>query len=236
MVFLDHWAQPHSTSGNVNTRVPGVPVIFEDQWLIIVNKPSGLLSQPGRVEPDSVVSRVLAACPEITGPSLVHRLDMDTSGLLMLAKNRCVHRHLQQLFERRLIDKRYSARLTRDPLAQGGRIELLIRPDINDRPRQIVCNEHGKVSITLWRSAGMKDKRDVWFYPLTGRTHQLRVHAAHSSGLNNPIVGDRLYGEVGKRLMLHADRLTFDHPVTGEQLQVQCPAVFESSAEKRLRN
>lgn len=205
-------------------RVPGIPILYEDDSLLIVDKPAGMLSQPGRVEPDSVVTRVLEACREIMGPSLVHRLDMDTSGLLILAKNKAVHKAMQQQFEKRQISKRYCAVLERIPDALGGRIHLPLRLDINNRPRQIVCQDHGKASTTVWHRLDHHSGCAVWFYPMTGRTHQLRVHA--SEGLGNPIRGDRLYGKAGQRMLLHADKLDFIHPVSGERCSVESPAPF----------
>lgn len=202
-------------------------VIHEDQWLIVVNKPAGLLSQPGRTEPDSLVTQVLEAYPDITGPALVHRLDMDTSGLIILARSRSIHRAAQQLFENRKVGKRYTARLQSAPTAMGGRIDLPLRLDVDRRPRQIVCREHGRASVTLWRRADTANRCDVQFFPLTGRTHQLRVHAAHLHGLHNAIQGDRLYGTVAGRLMLHADYLAFEHPATGCRLTLHSPAPFD---------
>lgn len=211
--------------------IPDLPVLFEDELVVVVNKPSGLLSQPGRIEPDSVVTRVLAHRSDIHGPALVHRLDMDTSGILLLAKTRSAHRSLQQQFERRMIAKRYQARLTHAPDGLGGSIQLPLRLDIDNRPSQIVCALHGKSSTTLWHKTGSADGRSVALYPLTGRTHQLRVHMASSQGLGIAIVGDRLYGHnnsgvSGQRLMLHADFLSFNHPATEDRLCVVCEAPF----------
>ncbi len=232
--------------------IPGLPVVYEDDSLIVVDKPSGMLSQPGRLISDSVLSRVLQARPQATGSVLVHRLDMDTSGLLLLAKNRTAHRVLQQQFEQRRIGKRYLARLCAVPIAQGGRIHLPLRVDIDDRPRQIVCREHGKHATTVWHRCTQRSPEHVWLYPLTGRTHQLRVHMAHPQGLGVAIAGDRLYeghytlgsrvdlsatsaeGLPGSRqnaaeaggLMLHAQLLAFDHPASGVRKTFQTPPPF----------
>ena len=213
------------------TSVPGIRVVFEDDQIIAIDKPAGMLSQPGRTEPDSVVSRVRDACLHATGPMLVHRLDMDTSGLLILAKNRVAHRQLQQQFEHRQIGKRYRARLAVAPTARGGTIELPLRLDIDNRPHQIVCHEHGKSSKTLWRKSQTGSPRVIVLFPVTGRTHQLRVHLADPQGLGIPIEGDRLYGDVqhhreGDRMMLHAEVLAFNHPLSGIRHTLTSPAGF----------
>jgi len=204
-------------------------ICFEDEHLLVVNKPSGVLSQPGKTIDGSVATQAKLAYPDATGSMLVHRLDMDTSGLLILAKSKSTHRHLQQQFEHRQVSKQYVAILSRTPVGQGGRICLPLRADIDNRPVQMVCFEHGKQADTLWfRSRLLKDVNEVRvvFKPVTGRTHQLRVHAGHPLGLNAPIVGDRLYGVAASRLMLHADRIAFTHPVSDERIQLSCPAPF----------
>ena len=221
--------------------IDGVPVVYEDDYLIVVDKPGGMLSQPGKSIDGSVLTRVLNSNRELHGPVLVHRLDMDTSGLLLLAKTRSVHRKLQQQFEHRQISKRYQAILERPVAGLGGRIHLPVRLDIDDRPRQIVCRKHGKVSTTLWRRTDRQDFCRVTFFPLTGRTHQLRVHAASALGLGQAIQGDRLYGTgaisaqqnssaiqlvKNRRLMLHADYLKFRHPHTLQELCIIRPAPF----------
>ncbi len=232
--------------------IPGLPVIHEDDTVIVVDKPSGMLSQPGKTQADSVLTRVLQARPDVQGSVLVHRLDMDTSGLMVLARNRTAHRLLQQQFEHRRIGKRYVARLCQVPLALGGRIHLPLRVDIDDRPRQVVCQTHGKSSTTIWHRFSASKPDCVCLYPLTGRTHQLRVHMAHPAGLGMAIQGDRLYqdhypdptvpnerklegggsglsGSGGGRLMLHAQYLAFDHPVTGVRQSFQSPVEFLES-------
>jgi len=199
----------------VSSLIDGIPIVYEDDDLIIVNKPAGMLSQPGRTEPDSVVTRVLAACSDISGPSLVHRLDMDTSGLLMLAKTPESHRSMQQQFEHRKIAKRYRAALEVAPDGLGGLIQLPLRLDIDNRPQQIVCREFGKHAITVWHKDANTADNYVVLFPITGRSHQLRVHLADPAGLNNPIKGDRLYGnrkedDISGRMMLHSDYLSFN--------------------------
>ena len=200
---------------------------FEDEYLLVVNKPSGVLSQPGKTMDGSIATQVAQAYPDATGSLLVHRLDMDTSGLLILAKRRGIHRQLQQLFEKRLVAKRYVALLSAKPVGLGGFITLPIRADIDNRPAQIVCHDHGKASATLWRLISKKGSvARVLFQPVTGRTHQLRIHAAASQGLNSPILGDRLYGVEAKRLMLHACAMEFEHPVTKSILSINSEVPF----------
>jgi len=200
-------------------------IIFEDDYLMVVNKPAGLLSVPGKGEEPSVES--------LMGAKPVHRLDQDTSGLLVLAKTAEVYKELQAYFQRRDILKRYEAVLRpNDEMSRlrlnDGMIELPLLPNPYDRPRQMVDKEHGKVAITKYV---IRDRRPdgtvlVDFYPLTGRTHQLRVHAAHLDGLNAPILGDRLYGTAGERLMLHAAEICFVHPITKEEMHFCCDSFF----------
>lgn len=201
-------------------------ICHDDEHLVVVNKPSGVLSQPGKTVDGSMATQIRDAYPQASGSMLVHRLDMDTSGLMLFAKSREVHRHLQQQFEHREISKRYSAVLTDKPVGLGGRILLPLRADIDNRPVQIVCDEHGKSSNTIWRLDTRTSGTRVIFTPITGRTHQLRLHAAHKLGLNAAIVGDRLYGEEGERLMLHADRIGFWHPISGERVLIASDAPF----------
>lgn len=198
-------------------------LVFEDQYVLVVNKPAGVLSQPGKTMDGSVATQIRAAYPDATGTMLVHRLDMDTSGLMVLAKTAEAQRALQRQFEQRLISKTYIAELTSKPTGIGGRVELPLRVDIEDRPRQIVCFEHGKYADTLWRRI---DGTRIEFTPITGRTHQLRVHAAHPLGLNACIVGDRLYGTAAQRLRLHAQSLGFVHPDTGKSVRFSTEAPF----------
>ena len=198
-------------------------IIYEDEWLMVVNKPAGLLSVPGKNDEPSVES--------LMGAKPVHRLDQDTSGLLVLAKTPEVYKELQSYFQRRDILKRYEAvlRPNGDASLNGandGVIDLPLLPNPYDRPRQMVDREHGKPAITRYK---IRKKREdgtllVDFYPLTGRTHQLRVHAAHPEGLNAPIVGDRLYGQAAERLMLHAAEIKFIHPVTLHEMHFCEPA------------
>lgn len=199
-----------------------IQVIYEDDYLMVVNKPAGLLSVPGKSDEPSVETYLKAKA--------VHRLDQDTSGLLVLAKTPEVYKTLQAYFQRRDIQKRYEALVKgeRRKVIGEGVIELPLLTDPYDRPRQMVNIEHGKVAITRYavREQRADDTCLVDFYPLTGRTHQLRVHAAHPDGLNAPIVGDRLYGSPAERLMLHAAEITFLHPITQEEMHFCIPSQF----------
>jgi len=201
-----------------NERMSELEVLFEDDYLMVVNKPAGLLSVPGKTDEPSAET-LLHAKP-------VHRLDQDTSGLLVLAKTPEVYKTLQAYFQRRDILKRYEAVCKPNDKSQmsnhksEGIIDLPLLPNPYDRPRQIVDFEHGKPAITRYH---IRERRPdgtllVDFFPLTGRTHQLRVHAAHPDGLNAPIVGDRLYGQAAERLMLHAAEIRFLHPITQQEM------------------
>lgn len=202
-------------------------ILFEDQWLLVLHKPEGVLSVPGKSEEQSIYSLLRARYPEATGPLVVHRLDMATSGLLLAAKTQEVHRHLQAQFENRSIKKRYIALLDGILLEEEGVIDLPICPDYLDRPRQMVNEELGKTAITRYRVMDRKNGQTrIAFFPLTGRTHQLRVHAAHPLGLNCPIVGDELYGRKAERLYLHAEYLEFIHPVSGQRMVIEKKAEF----------
>lgn len=199
-----------------STSVADPRVVFEDQWMAVVAKPIGLLSVPGRGDAlrDSVLVRMRARWPEAM---VVHRLDLDTSGLMLIAKDQETYARLQKMFALRAIDKRYAAWLDGSPAADAGTIELPLRVDLDDRPRQIVDADHGKRAITEWRVVRREGARTrVAFTPRTGRTHQLRVHAAQ--GLGAPIRGDRLYGRADDRLYLHAEALALAHPHTGARI------------------
>jgi tRNA pseudouridine32 synthase/23S rRNA pseudouridine746 synthase len=204
-----------------------IDILYEDEYLLVLNKPAALLSVPGKSVTDSVYFRMKQRYPEATGPLMVHRLDMGTSGLMLVAKTAAVHKELQSQFIRHTIKKRYVALLDGQLLGDKGVIDLPLRVDLDDRPRQMVCYEYGKAARTEWqvlsREGGLTR---VHFYPVTGRTHQLRVHAAHPQGLNTPILGDELYGTAQERLHLHADRIEFDHPATGERRVVECAPAF----------
>ena len=208
---------------------PAAPAtLFEDAFVAVVDKPVGLLSVPGRGGlADSVQSRLRARYPAATGPLVVHRLDLDTSGLLLVAKDLATYVALQRQFAERVIDKQYGAWLEGEVTGDAGLIELPLRVDIDDRPRQIVDEIHGKPAVTEWRVVERREGRTrVALVPRTGRTHQLRVHAAHPRGLGVPIVGDQLYGRPGARLLLHAESIGFVHPHTQQRLTLCSPAPF----------
>lgn len=200
-------------------------VIYEDGHIAVVYKPAGMLSVPGKTGGGSVLSFMRRRCPGATGPMIVHRLDMDTSGLLVVAKTMEAYLNLQKQFAERSVRKRYAA-IVDGALTGSGTVSLPMRPDPLDRPRQVVDPVHGKEAVTRWRAvATAGGKTLLELYPETGRTHQLRVHCAHGDGLNAPIVGDRLYGKDGDRLLLHAERIEFTHPATGRRM------VFEREAD-----
>ncbi|MBR08650.1 MAG: RNA pseudouridine synthase [Rickettsiales bacterium] len=229
--ILGHMLQGLNVEDNPMMKSPKdvatIPVVYEDEYLAVVNKPAEFLSVPGKEVYDSVYTRMEARYPSATGPLLVHRLDMSTSGLLLVAKTKSVHKMLQSQFLKRTITKRYEALLNGTLEADSGEINLPLRVDLDNRPRQLVCYEYGKPGRTKWEKVKEVDgKTLVNFYPITGRTHQLRVHAAHASGLNTPIVGDDLYGTRDERLYLHAAYLKFEHPITHEELEVSVPSGF----------
>jgi tRNA pseudouridine32 synthase/23S rRNA pseudouridine746 synthase len=152
---------------------------------------------------------------------------MSTSGLMLIAKTKEVHQHLQSQFLKRTVKKRYVALLDGIVKIPSGEINLPLRVDLDDRPRQLVCYDHGKPALTHFETIHTKKRQTkVYFYPVTGRTHQLRVHAAHPLGLNTPIVGDDLYGIKGNRLHLHAESITFRHPISKEVVTFQVDAEF----------
>ena len=202
-------------------------IIYEDDALIVVNKPAEFLSVPGKEINDSVYTRIKEQYPDATGPLIVHRLDMSTSGILLLTKTKEANKVLQSQFIKRTIQKRYIALLDGDVLGDKGKINLPLRLDVNDRPKQLVCFEHGKNAQTIWEVINREQgKTRVYLYPITGRTHQLRVHAAHKKGLNHPILGDDLYGTKQDRLHLHAEFIAFSHPTTDEKMSFRVPPGF----------
>jgi tRNA pseudouridine32 synthase/23S rRNA pseudouridine746 synthase len=196
-----------------------IPVVYEDDALLVVNKPSGMLSVPGRIEDYSVEAVMRERYPDSI---VVHRLDMGTSGLLIVAKNGESYRILQQQFIRHEVKKKYVALLEHSGEGSGS-ICLPMRPDPMNRPRQVVDMNHGKRAATRYEFIG---NRLVALWPETGRTHQLRIHCAHPDGLANPIVGDELYGTRGQRLCLHAAEIWFRHPVSGSKMHITSEIPF----------
>lgn len=213
-------------------RNSALKIIYEDEWIVAIEKPAGMLSTPGKDDIDSVSERLQAMYPEATGPLLVHRLDMATSGILLAAKSKEVHAQLQTLFEARKVRKIYTAILERaeganQPIENEGCINLPLCLNPMDRPRQMVSYEHGKEAITFYKVLATKENHLlVQFDLLTGRTHQIRVHAAHPLGLNCPIKGDDLYGKHADRLYLHATEVSLVHPVTGKELTLRSEIPF----------
>ncbi|RTZ17485.1 RluA family pseudouridine synthase [Vibrio aquaticus] len=202
-------------------------ILFEDEAMVVVNKPSGLLSVPGKTIKDSAYTRLQERYPDVEGPFVIHRLDMATSGLLVFALTKRANKSLQKQFISRGVQKRYVALLDGAIEGKNGEINLPMRGDPVDRPRQLVCYEHGKPAETYWEAIStIEGKTKLYLYPKTGRTHQLRVHCAHLEGLNTPMVGDTLYGEKTNRLHLHAERLELDHPYSGERMLFQANADF----------
>jgi tRNA pseudouridine32 synthase/23S rRNA pseudouridine746 synthase len=229
--ILGHMLQGVAMDENPMLKNPAegkdLAIVWEDEHIVIINKPHEFLSVPGKQIEDSVLTRLQALYPEAPQLMVVHRLDMSTSGLLIAAKTMDIYKELQRQFTEREVKKRYVALLEGTLDENAGWIDLPLRVDLDDRPRQVVCYEHGKPAQTRWKVIDRKDGRTkVYFFPVTGRTHQLRVHAAHTLGLQHPIVGDDLYGQHSTRLHLHAERIEFKHPVSGKTIALQVPAEF----------
>ena len=227
-------------------------IIYQDDDIVVVNKPSEFLSVPGKNIEDSVYLRIKQQFPQATGTLIVHRLDMSTSGVMVLALTKRAQKNIQQQFVNRTIKKRYVALLEQKVerkverkvegdietifMKNQGEINLPLRGDLEDRPRQLVCFEHGKQAKTQWQVISVVDgKLKLYLYPETGRTHQLRVHCAHPQGLNMPILGDDLYGndlydskgnKKVQRLHLHAQMLTLSHPVSKEVMTFEVDETF----------
>lgn len=215
--------QPNPMLENV-AEGKDLTIIYEDEHLLLVNKPAEFLSVPGKLVRDSVQERMVALYPKAI---LAHRLDQSTSGLILIAKNKDIHQHLQHQFLKRTVKKRYLALLDGSLKEKSGYINLPLRVDLDNRPHQLVCYQHGKSAQTKYEIIEEKNGQTrVHFYPLTGRTHQLRVHAAHQDGLNAPIVGDDLYGTKKTRLCLHAEFLEFTHPISKERMSFSVETDF----------
>lgn len=222
----------------------GLEILYRDEDIIVVNKQSGLLSVPGRGpdKQDCIVNRLKNLFPQTIKQPAVHRLDMETSGLLVLAFTKEAHKNLSKQFEECRTSKKYVALLDgvlqKKGIANSGQMELYFRLDVENRPHQIWDSQYGKKAITQWKILNVEKYRDpegtlkdvtrVEFVPITGRTHQLRLASADSHGFSVPIIGDTLYGKCipGERLMLHAENLSFYHPTTNELLEFYCPSPF----------
>lgn len=231
--ILQHMLQGLQVEENPMLKRMQVPsknleIVYEDPWLSVINKPAGMLSVPGKEDAVSVYSLMREQYPEADGPLTVHRLDMSTSGLMLIAKTKRVHQNLQAQFKNRLVRKRYVALLEGIVPKDKGTVDLPLCLNPLDRPRQMVHTEHGKPAITDYQVLERLDgkRTRIVFYPRTGRTHQLRIHAAHPLGLHCPIIGDELYGEKADRLYLHAEYLEFTHPITGETVRITKEAEF----------
>ena len=231
--ILQHMLQGLQVEENPMLKRMQVPsknleIVYEDPWLSVINKPAGMLSVPGKEDAVSVYSLMREQYPEADGPLTVHRLDMATSGLMLIAKTKRVHQNLQAQFKNRLVRKRYVALLEGVVPKDKGTVDLPLCLNPLDRPRQMVHTEHGKPAITDYQVLERLDgkRTRIAFYPHTGRTHQLRIHAAHPLGLHCPIIGDELYGEKADRLYLHAEYLEFTHPITGETVRITKEAEF----------
>ncbi len=202
-------------------------LIYDDETLAVVSKPARMLSVDGRSEKISVASWARGRFAEAERVMVVHRLDMATSGLLVIAKSLDAYRALQAQFNARTIEKRYLALLEGVPASEAGSIELPISADYENRPRQRIDFDGGKRAVTEYRVLERRGEQTlVEFHPITGRTHQLRLHAAHAEGLNTPIVGDTLYGKRAERLCLHASQIAFIHPQSGERVEFCAPCEF----------
>ena len=203
-------------------------IIYQDKDIVIINKPGGILSVPGRgaEKQDCVAKRLQAVFPRMIAQPAVHRLDMYTSGLMVFAITKEAHRNLSIQFENRQVHKRYQAILDGTVKGKSGTVRLSFRLDPDNRPLQIYDPRHGKEGITEWKKMGREESGSrIEFTPLTGRTHQLRLHSAHPLGLGLPIVGDSLYGKGkdGDTMLLHATSLQFFHPENKKSIK------FESS-------
>ena len=239
-----HWMLPKTvfeTQQTETTIYNKVETLYEDRELAVIYKPEGLLSVPGKdAAQPSVYALMRRKYQEATGPLIVHRLDMATSGLMIIAKTEFAYHRLQKEFLNHRVQKKYVAivcgkdkescnRILKETEGGRGYISLPLIADFLDRPRQMVNREQGKEAITEYEVLERIDDTHLRLalYPKTGRTHQLRVHCAHQEGLNAPIIGDPLYGnEPATRLHLHAEEITFEHPMTGKKMTITRKADF----------
>lgn len=204
-------------------------IVYQDEDIVVVNKPAEFLSVSGKYIKDSVEQRIRERFPDATGPLIVHRLDMSTSGLLVLTLNAKANKNLQQQFINRTVKKRYTALIQGTLTQESGSVSLPLTGDLLDRPRQKVCEETGRVATTKFKVVKrLPNHTLVHLYPITGRTHQLRVHCAHKNGLNSPIVGDDLYGFKSTRLHLHAGYIEFVHPTRNTLVKFEVESEFKS--------
>lgn len=215
----------------MNSQRLDISIVHRESSFVIVDKPSGMLAVPGRgpEKQDCVVSRLKLMIPEMIDQPAVHRLDMYTSGLMVVAIDQQTHRDLCRQFEERSVSKRYIALLEGIVEGESGKVELPFRLDPDNRPYQVYDPLHGKKGLTFWKNKSIENGRTrIEFTPVTGRTHQLRVHAAHELGLGVPIVGDRLYGNgcEGEQMLLHACSIEFDCPDSGKRLRFDSPVPF----------
>ena len=196
-----------------------IEIIYEDNDIAVINKPAEFLAVPGKATDNSVELLMQKKYHNCTGPFIVHRLDMSTSGIMIITKTKEANKNIQSQFIDRTLKKRYVAVLDGVLPSDKGTIELPMRADIDDRPRQLVCFDYGKPAKTIYKVISRtKTQTKVYFYPVTGRTHQLRVHSAHPMGLNTPIIGDDIYGTKTNRLHLHAQQIEFTHPTTDKKM------------------
>lgn len=229
--ILGHMLEGLDVEENPLLKAPSIgkplPILYEDEAIVVVNKPSEMLSVPGKTIDDSVQTRMREYLPNATGPLVVHRLDMSTSGILLIAKSMEHYHFLQDQFTKRTVDKTYYALLDGIIKQPTGIIDLPLRVDLEDRPRQMVCYEYGKKAITEFKVLSVKKRKTlIEYHPLTGRTHQLRVHSAHILGLGTPIIGDDLYGQSADRLHLHAGKLKIKHPITKDVIIFEAEIPF----------
>lgn len=237
-----HWMLPDGVFDSKIAEKQALEILYEDDQLAVIHKPSGLLSVPGKDSSQpSVYSIMRKKYPAASSPLIVHRLDMATSGLMIIAKTDFAYHRLQKEFLHHQVQKKYIAiigckdqeacdKIWDSSIASGKqKISLPLMPDYLDRPRQIVNHDQGKEAITEYEVLDRIDATHLRLalYPKTGRTHQLRVHCAHHEGLNAPILGDPLYGnEKASRLHLHAEEITFEHPLTGKEINIKREADF----------
>ncbi len=216
----------HSTKYDYTPH--GVPVIYRDESIVVLNKPTGLLSVPGIgfEKRDCVAVRVASA---VEGARIVHRLDRDTSGVMIMANDKTTHRELSRQFQDRKVEKTYEAVVFGVVEEAAGSIDLPIRKDMENPPRQCVDHEQGKPSLTNWKVIErMEDRTRLALYPKTGRSHQLRLHLLK---IGHPILGDDLYATIEQqamadRLLLHAVSLSVVHPATLKSMTFESPAPF----------